>query len=151
MNNKQFFGRKEFLVLLFWNFCHGNIYVTMESISLGLKKLIFSKKDPPLYETSRVGRERNRRRQNNKKREGERDASPFEEVEARSFELTNDVMGKVSRNRHNSPDDDGARNHQDIEHAEKQENASGFEEIVWQDGDRATDQCKSFAQVFEYM
>lgn len=118
----------------------------MESISLGLKKLIFSKKDAPLYETSRLGRERNRKRQSNGKKEGERDTSPFEEVEARSFEMTDDVTGIVSRNDHKSPDEDGARSCQDKEDFEKQENASGFEEIVWQDGDRATDECKSCAQ-----
>ena len=122
----------------------------MSSFSLGLKKLIFSKRDPPVLETSHIGRERKRKAQNIGRRRGERDVSPFEEVEARSFEMTDAITDRVKDrdHRHRSGDSDEFGYREDLNDSETQEDASEFEEIVWQDNEKAYDALEPCIQVF---
>eukprot|EP00795_Rhopilema_esculentum_P003644 gene3644-14885_t len=102
----------------------------MDGLSLGLKKLIFSKKDSPSTPSSRSGRERKRAFLSNSRR-GQRDPSPFEEVRGNCFNLENkesegkEIQDFVSAKEEIRYDDE------DFEYRER--DASGFEEIDWPD------------------
>ena len=102
----------------------------MDGISLGLKKLIFSKKDSQSTPSSRSGREKKRAFLSNSRR-GKRDPSPFEEVKGNCFNLEDkenegkEIEGLVSAKEETRDNDE------DFEYRER--DASGFEEIDWPD------------------
>ena len=122
----------------------------MDSFSLGLKKFIFSKRDTPLLQTTHAGRERKRKSHSNVRRRGERDTSPFEELEASSFEMTDAAIGVREQNHRVSLDSHVSYLREtDRNDMEKQEDASGFEEIIWQDDGHASVKVESHQHVTE--
>ena len=119
----------------------------MDGFSLGLKKLIFSKKDNSPVTTNpvsdREGRQSNRVR--GSRRRSDRDVSPFEEVGARSFELVETGLGGgIKGSDCNDFDVNDGDDHDVINH-----DTSGFEQIDWPVDDQGLEDFDSKVTLIE--
>ena len=123
----------------------------MDNFSLGLKKLIFSKRDSPSFPTPRSGRERKRASNNSGKKKNGRDTSPFEEVEVRGMELTEAVIGFGNEEQMPLSKEDGnGWKSEGVNDVLREGDASGFEEIIWPENDQKKEMLSPCSEVFYF-